>query len=83
MAIIEAGRLGTRNRKFAGLILAGLGSVFAVGFAAIALGEAEGRLQVEIFDQATGQLVKCPLLPDGCGEQVLGACRRAPIQQAA
>jgi len=57
MAIMEAGRLGTRNRKFAGLILAGLGSVFAVGFAAIALGEAEGRLQVEIFDQATGQAV--------------------------
>jgi hypothetical protein len=57
MAIIEVGRLGTRNRKFAGLILAGLGSVFAVGFAAIALGEAEGRLQVEIFDQATGQAV--------------------------
>lgn len=57
MAIIEAGRLGTRNRKFAGLILAGLGSVFAVGFAAIALGEAKGRLQVEIFDQATGQAV--------------------------
>ena len=57
MAIIEVVRLTARGRKFAGLILAGLGCVFAIRIAAAAPGKAEGRLRVEIFDHATGQAV--------------------------
>src|SRR5215471_8035185 len=55
MAIIEPARLGARARKFTSWILAGLGCLFTIGFAAP--GKGEGHLQVEIFDHATGQPV--------------------------
>jgi hypothetical protein len=57
MTISEVVRFRARSRKFAGLILAGLGCMFAIGIAATAPGKAEGRLRVEIFDRATGQAV--------------------------
>jgi len=57
MAISEANRRGRINRKLAGLTLAVLGRVFAIGFAAVAVAEAEGRLRVEIYDKTTAQAV--------------------------
>ena len=57
MTMIEEFRLKARSRKFASLILAKLGCVFAIGFAATAASGAEGRLQVQIIDHQTGQAV--------------------------
>lgn len=69
MAIIKAVRLRARSGKFAGLILAGLGCVFGIGFAATAPGNVGGRLQVEIVDRATGQAVKARCyLTDAAGK---------------
>ena len=57
MTVIEEFRLKARSRKFASLILAKIGCVFAIGFAATAASGAEGRLQVQIIDRQRGQAV--------------------------